>query len=113
MDAIVKTTKSGVIGGILGGISLLYVIINTLLILNFFTGLIAAEKLQGLAYCSSYLFSSAHDCSCNYWFFYKKRQALSMGDYFKYHLVSCTNWLSRHRYANIWSLILKNEQTSI
>ncbi|MGK3718571.1 hypothetical protein ACSLFS_05795 [Priestia megaterium] len=48
MDATVKTTKSGIIGGILGGISLLYVIINTLLILNFFTGLIAAEKLQGL-----------------------------------------------------------------
>ncbi|MGG3195549.1 hypothetical protein [Priestia aryabhattai] len=48
MDATVKTTKIGIIGGVLGGISLLYVIINTLLIFNFFTGLIAAEKLQGL-----------------------------------------------------------------
>ncbi|MCJ7989019.1 hypothetical protein MUB15_06470 [Priestia sp. OVS21] len=90
MDATVKTTKSGIIGGVLGGISLLYVIINTLLILNFFTGLIAAEKLQGLPIIAPIFLVPLMIVPAIIGF-YKKRQALSMGDYFKYHLVSCTN----------------------
>lgn len=44
MDVIVKIIKSGIIGGVFGGILFLYVIINILLIFNFFIGFIVVEK---------------------------------------------------------------------